>query len=143
MRTALDPNPPGAAGAMPTRSLRSALLGVSLLVGAAPLAAQAEAVASELDAEPAFSLSLGVEIGIGGFATDGANFRAGRVDLRNDRVSGDSVWGEGSVKPGLDARYTTAGAAEVYAGLSAVAAQARCRWPPDSRRPERPSDANP
>lgn len=97
-----------------------ALCGACLLLAAATLAAQA--LASEPDAEPAFSLSPGVELGLGGFATDGANFGVGRVDLRDERVYGDPVWGEGYVKPSLEARYRTDGAGELYAGLSAVAA---------------------
>jgi len=122
MRTNVDRPSPSRRDDVPRNSSRSALLAALLLVATAPGAATAEDQPDDSAPDPAFSLSFGVEAAIGGFSTDGANFGAGRVDLRDGEVSGDPTWGEGYIKPWIDAEYRIEGAGLLYGGLSAVAA---------------------
>ncbi|MCU0833681.1 MAG: alginate export family protein [Chromatiaceae bacterium] len=122
MHTTAKTPPPGHRDEIPNDRLRRALLAALLLGGAAPGMVAADDASADSAGDPAFSLSFGVEAAIGGFAANGANFGAGRVDLRDGEISADPVWGEGYVKPSIDAEYRVDGAGLAYAGLSAVAA---------------------
>lgn len=78
--------------------------------------------AGESEGPQALSYSLGLEVGLGGFTTSGANFGAGRTDVRDGETSGDPTWSEGYLKPAIDADLDLGASGSLYAGASAVAA---------------------
>ena len=66
------------------------------------------------------ALTFELEAGVGGLLTKDTNFGVGRIDLQSGEVSGDAQWGEGYLKPSLSLDYDSAGAGELYGGVSAV-----------------------
>lgn len=68
------------------------------------------------------SLSVGLEAGFGLFGTNGANFGAGRFDLRTDDSSSEARWQEAYIKPYLDFEQAAGDSGTLYGGAAAVAA---------------------
>ncbi|MCX7098266.1 MAG: alginate export family protein [Methylococcales bacterium] len=94
----------------------SKTLAVLLACCHAPLAT-AEFTLYEHDA---FKLSASLNSALGAYYTGNTSFGAGRVDYFTGKNTGDAQWGEGFLKPGIFADYTTNNAGHFYGGVSAV-----------------------
>lgn len=66
------------------------------------------------------SVDIGVEIGAAIVSSPGANFGSGRVDIDSGVNTGDTVFGEGYVRPTIGAKLKVAPDTELYALVAGI-----------------------
>ena len=85
-----------------------------LFPGAAAFAAE------DVYVNGALSVDMGVEVGAGFVASPGANFGSGRVDINSGVNTGDTVFGEGYVRPSMGFELAVDPSTALYGLVSGV-----------------------